>query len=71
MLDLDRFMGGYPAAVAEVAEAVGKVRAGGKKVLAYATGYTDDGYALAANASEIWVNPLGGTLFAGPGGTLA
>jgi len=69
VLDLDRFMGGYPAAVTEVADAVGKVRASGKKVLAYATGYTDDGYALAANASEIWVNPLGGTLFAGPGGT--
>jgi protease-4 len=69
VLDLDRFMGGYPAAVTEVADAVGRVRASGKKVLAYATGYTDDGYALAANASEIWVNPLGGTLFAGPGGT--
>ncbi len=69
VLDLDRFMGGYPAAVTEVAEAIGKVRASGKKVLAYATGYSDDSYALAANASEIWVNPLGGTLFAGPGGT--
>jgi protease IV len=69
VLDLDRFLGGYPAAVTEVAEAVGRVRAAGKPVLAYATGYTDDGYALAANASEIWVNPLGGTLFAGPGGT--
>ncbi|AQR75187.1 signal peptide peptidase SppA [Sphingomonas sp. LM7] len=69
VLDLDRFMGGYPAAVTEVAEAVGKVRGSGKKVLAYATGYTDDGYALAANASEIWINPLGGTLIAGPGGT--
>lgn len=69
VLDLDRFMGGYPAAIAEVAEAVGKVRASGKPVLAYAIGYTDDGYALAANASEVWVNPLGGTLFAGPGGT--
>jgi protease-4 len=69
VLDLDRFVGGYPAAVADVAEAVGKVRASGKRVLAYATGYTDDSYALAANASEIWVNPLGGTLFAGPGGT--
>ena len=69
VLDLDRFMGGYPAAVTEVADAVGRVRASGKQVLAYATAYTDDGYALAANASEIWVNPQGGTLFAGPGGT--
>lgn len=69
VLDLDRFMGGYPAAVAEVGEAVARVRAAGKPVLAYATGYTDSGYLLAANASEIWVNPLGGTLFTGPGGS--
>ena len=69
VLDLDRFTGGYPAAISQVAEAVGKVRASGKPVLAYATAYTDDSYALAANASEIWVNPLGGTMFAGPGGT--
>ncbi|NIJ19941.1 protease-4 [Sphingomonas naasensis] len=69
VLDLDRFMGGYPAAIDEVAQAIGKIRASGKPVLAYATGYTDDGYALAANASEVWVNPLGGTLFAGPGST--
>lgn len=69
VLDLDRFMGGYPAAISEVAAAVGRVRQSGKPVLAYATAYTDASYALAANASEIWVNPLGGTLFAGPGGT--
>lgn len=69
VLDLDRFMGGYPAAIAEVGAAVARVRAAGKPVLAYATGYTDSGYLLAANASEIWVNPLGGTLFTGPGGS--
>ena len=34
VLDLDRFMGGYPAAVSEVAAAVGRVRASGKKVFA-------------------------------------
>ncbi|WP_066800501.1 signal peptide peptidase SppA [Sphingomonas soli] len=69
VLDMDRFLGGYPAAVSEVAEAVGKVRAANKPVLAYATGYSDDAYAIAANASEIWVHPMGGALFAGPGGT--
>lgn len=69
VLDLDRFIGGYPAAVSEVAAAVGRVRASGKPVLAYATGYTDDSYLLAANASEVWVNGQGGTLFAGPGGS--
>ncbi|WP_404336410.1 signal peptide peptidase SppA [Sphingomonas sp. MMS12-HWE2-04] len=68
VLDLDRFMGGYPVAVGEVADAVARVRASNKPVLAYATGYSDSGYAIAANASEVWVNPLGGTLFMGPGG---
>ena len=69
VLDLDGFLGGYPAAVSEVADALGRVRASGKPVLAYATAYTDSSYRLAANASEIWMNPLGGTLFAGSGGS--
>lgn len=68
VLDLDRFMGGYPADVATVAEAIGRVRTAGKPVLAYATAYTDSSYLLAANASEIWVDPQGGALFSGPGG---
>ncbi|WP_326525021.1 signal peptide peptidase SppA [Sphingomonas sp.] len=69
VLDLDRFAGGYPAVVADVAEAVGRVRASGKPVLAYATGYMDSSYLIAANASEVWMNPMGGALFTGPGGS--
>ncbi|MES2444415.1 MAG: signal peptide peptidase SppA [Pseudomonadota bacterium] len=69
VLDLDSFMGGYPSVISEVAAAVGRVRASGKPVLAYATGYTDSSYLIAANASEVWVHPLGGTLFSGPGGS--
>jgi protease-4 len=68
VLDLDRFAGGYPASVGEVADALVAVRKAGKPVLAYATGYTDPGYRLAAAASEVWVHPLGGSLFTGPGG---
>jgi protease-4 len=68
VLDLDGYGGGYPAAVSEVAAALGRVKASGKPVLAYATAYTDGSYLLASNASEIWVNPMGGTLFMGPGG---
>ena len=68
VLDLDRFGGGYPATLNEVADAIRSFRDTKKPVLAYATGYTDAGYRLAANASEIWINPLGGTLFTGPGG---
>jgi protease-4 len=69
VLDLDAFGGGYPAALAEVADALARVRAAGKPVLAYSTGYTDSSYRLAAAASEVWGDPLGGTLFTGPGGT--
>jgi protease-4 len=29
----------------------------------------DGSYLLAANASEVWLNPMGGTLFSGPGGS--
>jgi protease-4 len=68
VLDLDSYGGGYPAAVTEVANAIGRFKTSGKKVLAYATAYTDGSYLLASNASEIWVNPMGGTLFTGPGG---
>lgn len=69
VLDLDRFVGGYPGAVSEVADAVARVRAAKKPVLAYATAYSDDSYQIAAAASEVWVNPMGGSLFAGPGGS--
>ncbi|KQS02911.1 signal peptide peptidase SppA [Sphingomonas sp. Leaf357] len=74
VLDLDTFAGGYPAALTEVADAIRAVRdgvggKGGKPVLAYATAYTDSGYRLASAASEIWMNPMGGTLFSGPGGS--
>ena len=68
VLDLDRFGGGYPAGLDEVAQALLKVRQSGKPVLAYATGYTDSGYRLAAAASEVWMDPMGGILIAGPGG---
>lgn len=68
-LDLDVFTGGGQSALSDVAAAIDKVRKADKPVLAYATAYTDDSYQLAAHASEIWLNPLGGVLITGPGGT--
>ncbi|HEY0164910.1 MAG TPA: signal peptide peptidase SppA, partial [Sphingomicrobium sp.] len=68
-LDLDGFLGGGQTAMADLSDALRRVRASGKPVVAYATGYTDDGYQLAAAASEIWLNPLGVVLIAGPGGS--
>jgi protease-4 len=69
VVNLERFGGAYPAALGEVAAKLAEVRRAGKPVLAYAIAYTDGGYRLAASASEIWMDPQGGTLFAGPGGT--
>jgi protease-4 len=69
VLDLDEFGGAYPATLNEVAAAIRGFRETGKPVLAYATGYTDGGYRLAAAASEIWEDPMGGALFTGPGGS--
>src|SRR3546814_10670104 len=69
VLDLDHFQGGYPAALSEVGDALGRVRARGQPVPAYATAYTDAGYRLAAEATGIWMNPMGGPLFMGPGGS--
>ena len=68
-LDLDGFTGGGQTALTDLADAIRDVRASGKPVLAYATGYTDDSYQLASAASEIWLNPLGVVGLAGPGGS--
>jgi len=68
-LDLDGFAGGGQAALGDVGAALDRVRRAGKPVLTFATGYTDEGYQLAAHASEIWLDPLGAVLIAGPGGS--
>jgi protease-4 len=68
-LDLDGFSGGGATAIGDLSDAVRRIRAAGKPVIAYGVGYTDDSYALASAASEIWLNPLGGVLIAGPGGS--
>lgn len=69
VLDLDHFGGAYPAVLGEVADALTRARTAGKPVLAFATGYTDGGYRLASAANEVWMDPMGGTIFAGPGGS--
>ena len=67
-LDLDIFSGGGQATISAVGEALDGVRKANKPVLAYATAYDDDSYQLAAHASELWLNPMGGVLVTGPGG---
>lgn len=69
VLDLDSFTGAGAVALDNIGEALDKVRAAKKPVLAYALGYYDDSYRLAAHASEVWLDPMGAALFAGPGGS--
>ena len=68
-LDLDTFLGAGEANLQSIGSALHSFKASGKKVYAYATAYTDDGYYLAAQADQVWVNPLGGVLLTGPGGS--
>ncbi|MEI6643918.1 MAG: signal peptide peptidase SppA [Novosphingobium sp.] len=69
VLDLEEFGGGSQVAMSRIGAAMDKVRAAKKPVLVRAGLYTDDAVQLAAHASEAWVDPLGGALVAGPGGT--
>lgn len=69
VLDLDYFLGGGQVHMSEIGKALDKVRAAKKPVLAHAIAYTGDSMQLAAHASEVWVDPLGGAPVAGPGGT--
>jgi len=68
-LDLDVFTGGGQSAIANVGEALDRARRAGKRVVAFSAGYSDDGYQLAAHADEIWLDPLGAVVVAGPGGS--
>jgi len=67
-LDMSRFAGGGFVHMRDIGAAMDAVRAAGKPVLTYADAYTDDGTQLAAHASEVWVNPMGGAMVVGPGG---
>ena len=67
-LDLDGFWGGGQVALQRVGDALDKVRKSGKPVIAFASGYMDDSYLLASHASEIWLDPMGIAIIAGPGG---
>jgi protease-4 len=69
VLDLEGFGGGGQVAMERVGAALDKVRAAGKPVLAHAAFYDDDGYLLAAHASEVWLAPMGMVGVTGPGGS--
>ena len=68
VLDLSSFAGGGQTSLTDIGEALARARKAGKPVYAFASFYSDDSYQLAAHATEIWMDPMGGIIFAGPGG---
>jgi protease-4 len=69
VVDMERFMGGGQASLAAIGSSLEAVKKAGKPVYAFATAYTDDSYQLAAHATQIWMDPLGGAMITGPGGS--
>ncbi|BDI60336.1 signal peptide peptidase SppA [Qipengyuania nanhaisediminis] len=69
VLDLTMFTGGGQVHMQAIGEAMERVRSSGKPVFTYALAYGDDHMHLAAHASEVWADPLGGAVIAGPGGS--
>ncbi|MGY6552859.1 MAG: signal peptide peptidase SppA [Erythrobacter sp.] len=70
VLDLSRFLGGGQVHMQEVGEALGRVRQANKPVLTFGFAYGDDHLHLAAHASEVWLDPQGGAIVNGPGGSM-
>lgn len=69
VLDMTAFVGGGQVHMQAIGEAMDRVRKAEKPVLTYAVAYGDDHMHLAAHASEVWADPLGGAIIAGPGGS--
>lgn len=65
VLDLGNMSGGGIAKLEEVAMALRKFRAAGKKVIALGESYDQSQYYLAANADEIYLDPQGIVLIEG------
>ncbi|HEY5102512.1 MAG TPA: signal peptide peptidase SppA [Steroidobacteraceae bacterium] len=65
VLDLEHFEGGGQPTLEELARAIRDFRASGKKVIAFATSYVKQSYYVAAQADEVYVDPLGFVLIDG------
>jgi protease IV len=64
-LDLEKFEGGTQPTLAEFAQALREFRASGKKVIAYGTELDQARYYIAAQADEIYLDPMGFVLVQG------
>jgi protease-4 len=67
LLQLDEFDGAGMAGLHEVAAALNRFKASGKKIIAYGDRFDQRGYFLAAQANEIYLNPLGAVMIEGFG----
>ncbi|MRV75904.1 signal peptide peptidase SppA [Duganella sp. FT92W] len=67
LLLLDEMEGGGQASLREVARAVERFKASGKKVVAWGNNFSQRQYLVAAHASEVYVHPMGGVLLEGFG----
>jgi protease-4 len=64
-LDLEKLEGGTQPTLEELARALREFRAGGKKVIAYGAELDQERYYLAAQADEIYLDPMGFVLLYG------
>ena len=65
VLDVDAMTGAGQPTLDEFARAISDFRKSGKKVVAYATGYSRDSYYVAAHADEIYLDPMGAVILEG------
>ena len=64
-IDLEKFEGAGQPTLEELAKAIREFRATGKKVIAYGNEMTQERYYLAAQADEIYLDPMGFVLIDG------
>lgn len=64
-IDLEKFDGGGQPSLEELAKAIREFRASGKKVISYGNEMTQERYYLAAQADEIYLDPMGFVLIDG------
>lgn len=67
VLRLDKLQAGGMASLREVADAISRVRASGKQVVAFSEMMDQKQYLLAAQANEVYLDPMGGMLLEGLG----
>lgn len=65
LLDLDQMGGATPAALHEIEAALTRFKASKKPVVAFGNAYDQRAYYLAAQATEVYVHPMGGVMIEG------